>query len=265
VNQSDARANLLEVMRSVVDEIKAAVRDKREPGRLPKQKAEDKLYASVRRHFKRQADKIRGRLEILAPERKAIIDTTFLDDDSLWDDPDWDAELVKLLTKAAQDGISLFADAITIGMDYTATNTDAAKWARQYTYDLIKGIDDTTREAVRSAISGFIETPGMTIGDVMDALPYGEIRAQMIATTEITRSYAQGNQLAGEAMKKEWPDVEVVKKWYTNNDDRVCDICGPMDGEEVPIDEPFSSGDDQPPAHVNCRCWTASRTRIGEG
>jgi hypothetical protein len=53
------------------------------------------------------------------------------------------------------------------------------------------------------------------------------------------------------------------KTWFTNNDDRVCDICGPMEGEEVASDESFSSGDDAPPAHVNCRCWVDYNTNLG--
>jgi hypothetical protein len=83
--------------------------------------------------------------------------------------------------------------------------------------------------------------------------------------TEITRSYAQGNQIAGEVMKEQFPDVPVVKVWFTNNDDLVCEICGPLNGEEVGIDDSWDSDDgpvDNPPAHVNCRCWTQTTTNI---
>jgi len=73
--------------------------------------------------------------------------------------------------------------------------------------------------------------------------------------------------LAGQDLKEEWPDVRVVKTWETNNDDLVCDICRPLNGVEVEIDEPFvndETGDefDCPPGHVNCRCWMDSTTDI---
>ena len=271
----DARANLIDVLARVVmqvgGEVKTVVqrRDRREPGRTEKEKAEDELSALMRRYFTRQAENIRVRLEVEYPIRKATvtIPPSWLQDDLFWEDPEFMADLIILLTQSAKGGVDLFRIETSLGIDFTGVNTDAAKWAREYAYDLIKGITETTRGAVSEAITAFVETPGMTIGDTMGMLQsaaYSEIRARMIATTEITRSYAQGNQLAGEAMKQEFPDVKVVKRWFTNNDDRVCDICGPLDGEEVEIDEKFSSGDDNPPAHVNCRCWTSTRTRIND-
>jgi SPP1 gp7 family putative phage head morphogenesis protein len=84
----------------------------------------------------------------------------------------------------------------------------------------------------------------------------------LIATTEITRAYAEANQIAGEALAKEFEGVPVVKIWYTNEDDKVCPICGEFDGKEIPIDESFGEGVKNPPAHPNCRCWTTTSTRI---
>jgi len=59
----------------------------------------------------------------------------------------------------------------------------------------------------------------------------------------------------------------VIKQWWTNNDDRVCPICGPLHEEVVDIDENFVSLGveyQQPPAHVFCRCWMNTTTRIVE-
>ncbi len=238
-------------------------RDKREPGRKEKEAAEDKLYAATRRHWKRQAEKIEQAVILQHPERKAITDTfPWLLEDEWWEDPDFERDLVLLLTQAAKSGIVLFQEQVMVGMDYTMTNAEAAKWARRYTYDLIRGIDDTTRKAVREAVTAFVETPGMTVGDVMRGLPFDERRAETVATTEITRAYAEGQRMAGEDLQREYPDVRVVKQWTTNNDDRVCLICGPLDGVEVELSEAYPGGYDGPPAHVNCRCWQSTRTRI---
>jgi len=141
---------------------------------------------------------------------------------------------------------------------------------------LITGIDETTLDDVRSAVSMFIQTPGMTIGDTMSAMSITgmqrEMRSLRIAVTEITNAYATAEQLAGEQLQSEFPDVRVIKRWWTNNDDLVCPICGPLHGKIVGIGEKFSTdlGDDnivvneRPPAHPNCRCWLSTTTQIGE-
>ncbi len=97
---------------------------------------------------------------------------------------------------------------------------------------------------------------------------FTEDRALKIATTEITRAYATSSQMAGEDLKKEFPDVRVIKTWFTNNDERVCEFCVPLDGKEVEIDEDFYEPDDysdgNPPRHVNCRCWMQETTALAE-
>jgi hypothetical protein len=69
----------------------------------------------------------------------------------------------------------------------------------------------------------FIDTPGLTLGDIVSDLSdiFGVDRARMIAVTETTRAFAEGNRLAGLQLKEEYPDVKVIKRWYTNNDDKV--------------------------------------------
>jgi hypothetical protein len=236
-------------------------RDEREPGRKRKEAADLRLSAILRRMFKRQKEKVTQRLEMYHPERKAL---DVLDDFELIDYEAM-AEFIGEIVMATRDGIRLFDENINLTLDYTLTNTEAAKWAQKYVFDLVKNIDQLTMEALQQAISMFVETPGMTIGQVMDLLPFDEQRAQRVATTEITRAYTQGQQMAGEALREEYPDVKVVKRWFTNNDDRVCELCGPLDGKEVEIDENFYEPEDDyldgnPPRHVNCRCWLSQYT-----
>jgi hypothetical protein len=163
-------------------------------------------------------------------------------------------------------GVALAGAQTGIGIDYTLTNTEAAKWARQWVGTMIKGIEETTLQATREAIAGFIETPGMTIGDVMQALPFDAGRAERIAVTEITRAYGQSEMAVARELARENPGVRVTLEWFTNNDDRVCAICGPLNGKEVNEGEPFfGEGEDAvyaPPAHPACRCFSQARTRI---
>ena len=273
------RKQLRVTVRKVIDELNdlgyslpdsLKRRDKREPGRDLKESIEDRLQMIIRRYFKRQQARIMERLEMSFPNRKDRILPPIPIDDIIdgENDDEFMADIVKVIGLATTSGVNLFKEAITIGLDYTLINDKALDFARTYAYDLINknkgGIDATTRDSVSNAIQRFIDTPGQTLGDTMNQLSssFSLERARMIAVTETTRAFAEGNKIAGLEMKEKFPDVKVVKTWETNNDDRVCDICGPLQGEEVEIDEPFSSGDDKPPAHINCRCWHLVSTKI---
>lgn len=245
-------------------------RDKREPGRLEKERMEDRLFMVMRRHFKKQLAQLKERLIQNYPSRKDSGIPPIPIDDIIngEDDDEYVASVIRVIGLSAVGGMNLFKENINLGIDYTLINDRALDWARNYTYDLISkhtgGIDATTREAVSGAIQRFVDTPGFTIGDAIDQLSnyFSDERARMIATTEITRAYGQGNQIAAEKLKEDFPDITVVKTWHTNNDDRVCDICGPLEGKEVSVDEDFDTEIDEPPAHINCRCWTTMSTKI---
>ena len=251
-------------------------RDKREPGRQRKEAAELRMYRALRSYWRGQAERIREKVETRAALMGMRFDATpptwweqeF--DEAFWknEDKKLTPVLLKLNSTNSVDGVTLFAEGVRIGMDYTLTNSEAEAWAREYTFGLVKDINNTTRTDLRNRLTTFINTPGYTIGDLMSSLPFNETRARAVSITEVTRAYAQGNMVAGKQLKKEFPDVRVVKTWYTNNDDLVCEICEPLDGMEVELDEGFTTAKDKregldgPPAHVNCRCWMRTTTKI---
>ena len=78
---------------------------------------------------------------------------------------------------------------------------------------------------------------------------FSEDRARMIAVTEVTRAFAEGNMAA-------WRESGVIerRRWNTNNDELVCPICGPRHNMVVDMGASFD-GIDNPPAHPRCRCW----------
>jgi len=236
-------------------------RDPREPGRTEKEAFEDELFAAFMGQFRKQKKGVSELLTSLAPDRKALNYLEYLGED-FWLDEGFMAKIARILTRAIEHGIVLFDDAVGLTMDYTLTNAAAAKWASKYTFDLIKGINKTTQNVLQGIFKTFVDTPGMTIGDVVNLLPYTESRALLIATTETTRVYAEANLLAGEALKKEYPDVQVIKRFFTNRDDRVCPLCAPLHGQEVEISETFEGGYDGPPIHVGCRCFVTTTTRL---
>jgi len=250
-------------------------RDEREPGREQKTKFENKLYYATRRYFSRLAAKAQRRLELheIFYPRKAINLDEYLGTD-FFEDEEFDAEVIRLLLTGVGEGASLFSQEVGIPLDYSGINKKVLAWAKKQSGKIVRGVDKTSRDLIRQAVSLFVETPGFTIGDVMRMLPFDEQRALQIAVTETTRAYAKGNQLGAEQLKAEWPDVPVVEIWHTNNDfsdgvHGLCPICRDFEGVEVEQGEGFYEPqneyqDGYPPYHPNCRCWISYRTRIGE-
>jgi hypothetical protein len=233
-------------------------RDANEPGKERKEAQENKLFRLLRRYWKEQKQAIEERFRWSLPLKADVLGNRF------WDDEDARllAELSKLFTNAAVDGIALFGELQNIGLDYTLSNTLASDFAKSYAFDLIKNINSTTRDAVSTAVQNYIDIPGFTLQDLIQQLPYTEKRALNIAVTEITRVYGEANLIAGRQLKEEYPNVRVIKIWHTNNDDRVCPICGPLDGKEVELDKSFGGGIDSVPAHIGCRCFTTVTTKL---
>ena len=101
-------------------------------------------------------------------------------------------------------------------------------------------------------------------------------RAYNIARTELAFAYNQGSYEGTKQAQEAGYMGEVVKIWCTAEDERVCDICGSLEGKQIPMDEdiyyevkdehgntikhrinPKLEGDEVakvPPAHPSCRC-----------
>jgi hypothetical protein len=146
-----------------------------------------------------------------------------------------------------------------IQLDPAVINERALAWAREYGYDLIRGLTETTRRVVAGAVEMFAANPGMTQGDVAALLEpaFGEVRSRMIAVTEVTRTYAQATNFQQELFRD--LGIMMERVWQTNDDELVCPICGPLDGQ--PEDHWVAEFGEGPPAHVNCRCWLTLRVK----
>jgi SPP1 gp7 family putative phage head morphogenesis protein len=129
-------------------------------------------------------------------------------------------------------------------------NENALQLARQTAQDATMSVITTSRDLVFEKTANWIESGQPLQALIDDLVPvFGKARAQSIAMTETTRLYAKANVAA-------WKESGVVtgKRWATANDEIVCPICGPLEGETVGLDAMFSDGSEHPPAHVNCRC-----------
>lgn len=86
-------------------------------------------------------------------------------------------------------------------------------------------------------------------------------RALRIARTELSAAYNFGQLDAIRKAKEQgYFRGDVIKRWMTAQDERVCDFCGPLDGQVIGIEEtypvimPEIENALVPPAHPSCRC-----------
>lgn len=247
-------------------------RDPREPGREEKELLEDKMAAIMAAMFAAQKREIKGIIEQIfggfAPPTNAEEFENILDELITQEVLMSEAHIRRTalaLSTAAVNGVELFVDDMTLQTDFTSAEAEAAAWAAEHAGELIQGINQTTRDAIAKAVTKFIEVPGTTLNDVINAIPFSENRSQMIAITEITGAYGQGGQIAGEKLQVAFPDVQVIKTWWTNNDALVCPLCGQFQpSTNAKIDEEFVGNAGftafTPTAHVRCRCWMTYST-----
>lgn len=159
-----------------------------------------------------------------------------------------------------------------IAINWSTPNVNAANWARQYTFDLVRGLEDTTIAQVKlniaslqKDVSDFFGKPttlgelrgqiGRYIPDWTDRLGHvwsTPVRAEMIAVTETTRASVQGQLNSVKFLKDDY-GIDMVSVWQTANDEKVCEICGPNNGKRE-----GEGWTDPPPAHPNCRCGISS-------
>lgn len=165
-----------------------------------------------------------------------------------------------LAAQTALAGTSAGADALlalgatTISLDYELLNEAALIYARQYSFPLVSMLIETGKLTLQNEFSDWI-TSGQPLQSLIDNLApmFGQVRAEMIAATEVTRIYAESNQIA-------WRSSGVVesKRWQTAVDELVCPICRPLHRDTAPLNGSFSSeygAIESPPAHPRCRCW----------
>lgn len=160
--------------------------------------------------------------------------------------------LVTNLVNAASTGAQTALDELLahfgLGVDWASVSADVHQWATNYTFDLVKGINTTSRTFLQKAVSDW-QTSGQPLDDLVATLEpsFGATRAQMIASTEVTRAFHQGNL-------QTWEASSIVDgfTFRTAVDDRVCPLCSPNDGQTFALDDDANA----PPLHVQCRCYS---------
>jgi phosphohistidine phosphatase SixA len=127
--------------------------------------------------------------------------------------------------------------------------------------DLEDELDDTTTDRVGGIIDKAFATPlayAAMVGLIRDEFQsWAEAgdgktsRAETVALQEVSTAYHDG----GRDFVDDWRggNGPVEKRW--NAEDDACEECLENETEDfIDSEAPHSSGDDEPPAHPNCRC-----------
>lgn len=170
-------------------------------------------------------------------------------------EPFWQAQKAEFSKTVSGEVDALLQQGIEQGsrlglaLNFDLVNAEVLRFSAIYNDAWWNQLSQTTRNGLREAIQANIASGAPQRQLVKDITPlFGKARAQLIASTETTRLYAEGNMMAYRAD----PTVTMVE-WMTVGDERVCrNICEPL--ADVYEKNAMS---EYPPAHPACRCWLA--------
>ena len=129
--------------------------------------------------------------------------------------------------------------------------TDSSEnWARRWIQTLATDMTQTDQRQIDRYIAEYRADPEVGLEWLRERL--GRIvspsRAEMVASTEITRANYEGEAFIANQLRNE--GIDLVAVWFTAVDERVCPICGA--NHNKPRGEGWQL---PPPAHPRCRCW----------
>ena len=128
------------------------------------------------------------------------------------------------------------------------------------TYTDLKGVTDGMAARIsHDLVDGLTkgDSPHVIARQLSKDVDISRSRAESVARTEIIRTHAEGQLDAFEKLGV--TEVGVMAEWSTAEDERVCELCRPLDGVVMKTQEARGLL----PRHPNCRCaWVAAN--VGE-
>lgn len=152
--------------------------------------------------------------------------------------PDVGLVLRGVFADAGKDAV----DAFRMGVSFDHVDENALAYAEDRGAELIRAIDDTTREGVRDLLAKAVEegwSPQKFRGALEEAYEFSRGRAQMIARTEV--AVAQNHGLLSTSKAAGFGHVQV----FDGDGD---DECAEADGQVWTIEEAEAA----PTQHPNC-------------
>jgi len=129
------------------------------------------------------------------------------------------------------------------------TSREKVKLLASRTFTDLKGVTDGMAARIsHTLVDGLTkgDNPRVIAKELAKNVNVGKVRAQTIARTEVIRTHAEGQLQAFEQLGV--TEVGVMAEWSTAQDDRVCDVCQPLDGVVLKVSEATGLL----PRHPNC-------------
>lgn len=159
--------------------------------------------------------------------------------------------------------------AVTAGQidTFALINQQVIQWVETYYVNgtnpgSVGSLNATSRQQFADAFTAWQQgempistAPGLN--GLIDALTpvFGPSRAELIASTEVTRVFTQATLLA-EASNP----YTVAYRFQTSADERVCPICSPLNQQTTPKNSSGFGDLGWPPLHPRCRCSISIET-----
>lgn len=207
-------------------------------------------------------------------------------------------DLVKITRQAYTAAGRATVKGANLRMSFDVTNPRAISTARRVSAAMVTNISTTTQQSLRDliteAVSGDMPmttvrrmisqqvgllpahaaavrryeqtllASGMSRQQVTNAVAgyAGRLlryRAELIARTEVARATSWGQKEAwDQALDNDLVPIETMRVWITAADERVCPVCGPMNGQVATLDGVWLTGNGPvevpTDVHPQCRC-----------
>ena len=173
---------------------------------------------------------------------------------------------IDFVTKALKDsyvaGMAFAGKEYNLGISFNVKNPRAIDYVDKRGLTLLKEVNTATKEDIRTIVSDGIANGDsyQTIASAIKSqfVSYGTTRATTVAVTEVGKAYQAGNY--GAIQDATDTGLTFEKSWSAESD--ACPICDGNAAENwIDLDAVFSSGDQYPVAHPNCRCAALYRRK----
>lgn len=237
---------------------------------------ERKLQRAMSKAFRSQGDVfLRGFGALRGEFSEALSDALWL---AVWDAvaQRTTALFVDPIQEAAAAAMTLGAHSLIATLDvdvaFDLANPRAVSYLEAHGAELVRGIDDTTRDSLRVLLRQAVDEgwgygrTAKAIRDQFDGFaglkPQAHIRdrATLVAVTESAMAYEHGNRIVVDDLATS--GLRMEHSWLTVGDNRVSDGCRENQRAGwIPTDEPFPSSHSNPPRFPGCRCTTLYRRK----
>jgi len=240
------------------------------------QKEKEKLYnlwwsdlIKLQKKYIKILEKMLGRwyqlvLQELKDNRQVLFNDLFIDQKQFIT-KEYSTNNFASFSKMMRDGFNIWAKQlnasfkkdIKIDTTFGIDPWDSLKYANEFAWARIKGIDDYSRKRINNVISQGIEN-GWWYQKLANELKrdysFSNYRASLIASQEIWQAYIEWKDRQFDRYRKQY-NQDWWKQWISHRDDRTTDWCLENDNEWwIEYEQDFASWHARPTRFPWCRC-----------